>query len=303
MLGDTVNFGLGQRRLAAAQVGHFGFDFLGKDFRGQRLDQDLDPGLVLVVATAVAVVDAQNGVEVAQQVLPRQELIDERADDRRTAQTAADQHAEAQLAGSVFHRLKADVMHFDGGTVRRRTVDRDLELAWQVGEFRVEGRPLTHDLAPWARVNQFVGGDAGKLVRGDVAQAVAAGLDGVHLHGGQFSEDIGNVFQRRPVELHVLAGTDVRVALVVVAGDFGQHTGLARGQLPVRHSNAQHRREALDIEAVLQAKRAELFFAELAGQIAAGLVAELLDAVLDDPLIVLVVYVHGGPVLRRFTAA
>ncbi|MCY1187697.1 hypothetical protein D9M73_287090 [compost metagenome] len=52
----------------------------------------------------------------------------------------------------------------------------------------------------------------------------------------------------------------------------------------------------MDVKAVLQAQRAEFFFAQLTGQVAAGLITELLDAVLDDPLIVLVVYVHKSPV-------
>jgi hypothetical protein len=90
----------------------------------------------------------------------------------------------------------------------------------------VEGGPLADDFAPWARVDHFVGGDTGELVGGDVAQAVAAGLDRVHLHGGQFGQDVRDVFQRRPVELHVLAGADVGVALVVVAGDLGHHAHL-----------------------------------------------------------------------------
>ncbi|MCY1172862.1 hypothetical protein D9M73_130060 [compost metagenome] len=298
VLGHTLHFGFGQRGAAAAQVDHFGLDLLGEDFRRERLDQDLDPRLVLVVATAIAVVDPQDGVEVAQQVLPRQEFIDERAHHRRTTQATADKHAEAQFAGCVVHRLKADVVDFDGGTVGSRTVDGNLELARQVGEFRVEGGPLTDDLTPWARIDQFIGSDTGELVGGDVAQAVAAGLDRVHLHGGQFSENVRNVFHGRPVELHVLPGTDVGVALVVVPGDFGHHSHLPRSQLAVRHRDSQHGRETLDIKAILQAQGAEFFFAQLACQIASGLITELLDAVLDDPLIVFVVYVHISPVLR-----
>ena len=270
MLGHAVHFGLGQGGLAAAQVFHLGVDFLGEHFRRQRFDQDLDPRLVLVVTTAIAVVDPQDGVEVAQQVLPRQELVDERADHRRTAQATADQHAEAQLAGGVVHRLQADVVDFDGGTVSGRTVDGDLELARQVGEFRVEGGPLADNFAPWARVDQLVGGDTGELVGGDVAQAVAAGLNGVHLHGGQFSQDVRDVFQGRPVELYVLAGTDVGVALVVVTGDLGHHSRLARSQLAIRHGHPQHRRKALDVQAILQAQGAEFFFAQLACQSSVG---------------------------------
>src|SRR5450830_478819 len=298
VFGDAMDFGLCEGGLAAAQVDHLRVDFLGEDFRGQGLDQDLDPRLVLVVTAAVAVVDPQDGVEIAQQVLPRQELVDKGTDHRGTAQAATDQNPETQLAGGVVHRLQADVVDFDGGAVRGRAIDGDLELARQVGEFRVEGGPLTDDFAPRARVDQLVGGDTGKLIGGDVAQAVAAGLDRVHLHGRQLSENLRHVLQRRPVELHVLPGTDVGVALVVVTGDPRHHSRLARRQLTIRHGNPQHRGETLDIQAILQTQRAELFFAQLTCQIASGLITELLDAVLDDPLIVLVVYVHIDPVLR-----
>ncbi|MNS09735.1 hypothetical protein D3C72_412300 [compost metagenome] len=298
VLGDAMQFSLGQSGLATAQVFHFRIDFLCEHFRRERFDENLDPRLVFVVATAVAVVHAQDRVEVAQQVLPRQEFVDERADHRSTTEAATDQHTETQLTSGVVHRLKADVVNFNGRTVSGRTVDGDLELTRQVGEFRVERGPLTNDLAPWARVDHFIGSDTGELVGGDVAQAVAAGLDRVHLHGGQFGKNVRNVFHGRPVELHVLPGTDVGVALVVVAGNFGHHSRLARSQLAVRHGDSQHRRETLDIKAILQAQGAEFFFAQLACQIASGLITELLDAVLDDPLIVLVVYVHISPVLR-----
>src|SRR3989344_3337142 len=247
VFGDAMHFGFGQRGLATAQVFHFRVDFLGEDFRRQRLDQDLDARLVLVVTTTIAVVDPQDGVEVTQQVLPWQEFIDERANHRSTAQATADQHPEAQLASGVVHRLQADVMDFDGGTVGGRPVDGDLELARQVGEFRVEGGPLADDFAPRTRIDQLVGSDTGELVGGDVAQAVAAGLDRVHLHGGQFSQDVRDVFHGRPVELDVLPGTDVGVALVVVAGNLGHHSHLARRQLAVRHRHPQHRREELVI--------------------------------------------------------
>ncbi|MNG32215.1 hypothetical protein D3C84_1181690 [compost metagenome] len=56
VLGDAMHFGFGQGGLAATQVSHLGFDLLGEHFRRQGLDQDLDPRLVFVVATAVAVV-------------------------------------------------------------------------------------------------------------------------------------------------------------------------------------------------------------------------------------------------------
>ena len=95
----------------------FGLDLRAEHLGRQFLDQDLDARLVFVVAPAIAVVDAQHGVEVGQQMLPRQELADHRADDRRAAETAADQHAETDVALVVVLRLQADVVHLDRGAV------------------------------------------------------------------------------------------------------------------------------------------------------------------------------------------
>ena len=95
------------------------------------------------------------------------------------------QHLEADLARLVLHDADADVVHADRGAVVRRAGDRDLELARQVGELRMEGRPLADDLGPDARILDLVGRDAGELVGGHVADAVAAGLDRVHLDLGE----------------------------------------------------------------------------------------------------------------------
>ena len=93
----------------------------------------------------------------------------------------------------------------------------------------------------------------------------------------------------RPVELDVLARGEVAVAAVVLARDVRQHAQLRRRQQAVGNRHAQHRRVALDVQAVLQAQRAELVFGQLAGEKAPRLVAELRDAFVDDALVVVVV--------------
>ena len=67
----------------------------------------------------------------------------------------------------------------------------------------------------------------GQVIRGDVAHAIAARLDGVHLHAGELGENLGDVRQRRPVELQVLTRREVAVALVVTAGDLSELAQLA----------------------------------------------------------------------------
>src|SRR6185503_688797 len=54
----------------------------------------------------------------------------------------------------------------------------------------------------------------------------------------------------RPVVLDVLAGGEVRVALVVLARDVREHPHLLRVQQAVGDADPQHRREALDVQAV-----------------------------------------------------
>src|SRR6185369_3066259 len=99
--------------------------------------------------------------------------------------------------------------------------------------------PLTEDFGQRARVDHFVGGDAGELVGGDVADAVAGGLDGVHVDFGQVAEDVRAVLDLRPVELAVVAGGEMAVAAVVGAGDESQLAQLGGVHHAVGHGDAQ----------------------------------------------------------------
>ncbi len=106
------------------------------------MHQDLDARLELVVAPALHIVDAQDRLDIAEQIALGQEFAHLAADERRPAEAAADIDGEADLARIVAHDLEADVMRLDHRAVVRRAVDRDLELARQEREFRMERRPL-----------------------------------------------------------------------------------------------------------------------------------------------------------------
>ena len=153
--------------------------------------------------------------------------------------------------------------------------------------------PLTHDLAVGTGVFQFVRGDAGEVVGGDVAYAVAAGLYGVHLDPSQVRQDVRHGLQLRPVELDVLAGAEMAVALVVPFRDVSQHAQLLGGQDAIRNRHPQHGGVALQVQAVHQAQGPELVGAELARQEPPGLVAKLRHPLVHEALVVLIVLVHG----------
>ena len=225
-------------------------------------------------------------------MLPRQELADDAAENRGAAKAAADQHAIAEFALFVFHDMNADVVHHHSGAIILGAVESEFEFTRQIGEFRMEGTPLAHDLGVGTRIDDFVGCDAGVLVGGVVAHVVARGLDRMHFDRGKVFVHVGHVFQADPVELDILAGREVTVAAVVLAGDERELAQLRRRQHAVRNGDTVHVRVALHVQPVLQAKREEFLFGQLIGEAAANLIAELGDAFLDDQMIILVVAIH-----------
>ena len=86
----------------------------------------------------------------------------------------------------------------------------------------MQGRPLADDLAVGPRIIELVACDAGQVVRGHVAHAVAARLDGVHLDCCKLGKDVRDTRKRRPVELQILAGGEVTVVTVISMRDVAQ---------------------------------------------------------------------------------
>ncbi len=191
--------------------------------RPQGSDQNFDARLVAVVAAAIAVIDAQAGFEIAQQLVAGQALADAVRQRRGAAHAAADIDIEA-----LRRQVQADIVQADGGAVCLGAGDGDLELARQEVEFRMVGRPLTDDLAPRTRIIMFVLGGAGELVGRGVAYAVARGLQAVHFDLCQMLQDLRHLGQLDPVELQVLARGEVAEITVIGAGDIGQLAHLGR---------------------------------------------------------------------------
>ena len=164
----------------------------------------------------------------------------------------------------------------------------------------MQRRPLPDDLAIRPRIVDLVGRDAGEMIGRDVADAVAAGLDRMHLDGCETGQHVRHVFQRGPVVLQVLSCREVAVVAVVLAGQMREHAQLTRRQQAIGNRHAQHGRMGLDIEPVAQSQRPELVFGERALEEASGLVAELVNALCDDGRVNVVVAVHGTGTLREW---
>ena len=142
------------------------------------------------------------------------------------------------------------------------TRDSDLEFARQELKFRMISGPLAQKLRRGAGVFDFIGGSARKMVCGDVAHAVARGLNGVHFHIGQRRKNGGHILQHRPVVLDVLARGEMAIALVIGVSDHCQLPHLARRKRAVGNGHAQHIGVQLQIEAVHQAQRAKFILGQ-----------------------------------------
>ncbi len=114
-----------------------------------------------------------------------EEVPDLLADIGRAAHAAADEHAEAVPPFRPAHDAEADVVEGGGGAILGRARDGDLEFPRQPTEFGMQRRPLAQHLAPGARVFELVVDRAGEGVGGDVAHAIAARLDAMHLDIGE----------------------------------------------------------------------------------------------------------------------
>ena len=87
------------------------------------------------------------------------------------------------------------------------------------------------------------------------------------------------------------------VTLVEVARDASEHADLLAREQTVRNGDAEHGREALDVQTVTQAKRTEIVLRELACQEPRRLIAELRNPLIDELLVDLVVLIHGPATL------
>ncbi|MNX88378.1 hypothetical protein D3C86_1203460 [compost metagenome] len=183
-------------------------------------------------------------------------------------------------------------MHHDRRAVLLGRADGDLELARQEQEFRVDGRPLPQNFRQRSRVNHFVGRNPGKGFGGDVAHAVAGGLDRMHFHPGQAFENVRHLSQFDPVELHVLPGGEMAVAAIVIPGDARQRTHLPGTQRAVGNRHSQHVGVFLHVQTVLQAQRQEFFLAQLTGQKAFDLITKLRNSFEHQCPVIVVVLIH-----------
>src|SRR3984957_2391333 len=154
-------------------------------------------------------------------------------------------------------------------------------------------RPLPNDLAVRPRIIDLILGYAREVIGGHVADAVAAGLDRMHLHGRKLGENVGNILQPGPVELQVLAGREMPEAAVIAMCDVAELPQLPRAEQAVGNRDTEHWRMALDVQAIAKAQKLEFVVGQLAGKKAPRLIPEFGYALIYEGLVELIVLVHA----------
>src|SRR3546814_11329585 len=83
-------------------------------------------------------------------------------------------------------------------------------------------------------LRHLVGCNSGILVGADVADAIAAGLNGMHLHRREIGQNICRIFQLDPVILDVLTRGEMAITPVIFARDRGKHMHLLAAERAIR---------------------------------------------------------------------
>ena len=94
--GDAVEFGLGRIEAERLDAHKLFLDLAAILVRADFVEQNLDPRLVDIIATTVAIIDAQARLDIAEQVVGGDEIADLMANHRRAAHAAADEDLAAE---------------------------------------------------------------------------------------------------------------------------------------------------------------------------------------------------------------
>ncbi len=114
----------------------------------------------------------------------------------------------------------------------------------------------------------------------------------MHSGGGQIRHGVRQLLLLDPVELDVLPGGEMAVAAIIAPGHMGQGPHLRRRERAIGNGDAQHVGVQLQIDAVHQPQRLELFLAQVAGKAAQHLVAKLIDPLMQECAVEFVINIH-----------
>lgn len=135
-----------------------------KSLCAQSLHQYLDTRLVHVIASAVFIINTQNGFQIRNQIFFWQVITQLYAHNRGAAQATANVHLKHGPTVFTLAGQQADIMKARSYTILLAARNGNLELTWQEREFRMQGGPLAQDFSMHAGVQHFIRRRTGKLI-------------------------------------------------------------------------------------------------------------------------------------------
>ena len=165
-----------------------------------------------------------------EQLLLRDELVEQLRLGRQRAQPAADDHAEAALA-VANHGAQTNIV--DGALyaiLMTASVEREFEFARQVACQILAQERVGKALGVRTNVEDFVLRDPRPGAGGHVAHGVVARLAIRHPDIGQHVHQVGNPVERDEVILHILPGGEVAASTAELVGHAPQLNHLLGGK-------------------------------------------------------------------------
>lgn len=198
------------------------FVLLAVALPAERLDEKLHPVLVLALAIAEAMEDADDGLSDVKDLASGRELVEQVARPTHRCCAAADGNPEPQLRSAVRSAqagLETDVVNRGARVVLRATLEGDLELARERRRQRVPQEIPGQRIGERGDVKELVLGYTSVRAAGDVAHRVPAGFARGDPDVGEELHRQLHVVQLHEMELDVLARGDVAKATRVALGD------------------------------------------------------------------------------------
>src|SRR5215469_6335503 len=155
-------------------------------------------------------------------------------------QSARHAQGKAKLTVGAARRSQSNVVDLGIGAPNAASRNADFEFARKIVELGVAGE-LAIGLGDELRgVKNLVAINTSERASDDVAYVVATGAHRGKTGAPQVFQQVGEIFDRHPVKLYVLADGDVGFVTCVLACDISNGAHLVREQQSVGNANAHH---------------------------------------------------------------
>ena len=208
------------------------------------LEQEGQPGAAAGLARAVIAKGRGDDRADLGRFLRSHEGVERLCEDRAAgALLAADGDVEARAVAG-HRRRHRDVLRLAARAVLETPGDRDVELARQVGELLVAEEDRLEGRRHPGGVDQLARREPGGRAADDAADVVHTGLQAGEAGRLQARDHLGDLLDRHPAQLHLLArghvGDRPAGGAPRFLGDLAEQPRLGRRHDAVRHADAHH---------------------------------------------------------------